>query len=321
MGYDERFIKKSVLPSWWNDKDSDDPTDIMRFTTIVSRNLGLDLNSLMDKRHVVKLNNSMAGKYKMACNLKESDVRGAQIIAASVAKYITRACKSEYKGIPISGKSVNDNIITQHHHVELMNLIDYCWSIGIPVIYIKGFNKSYVNMDGIALHVEDRPVIILNKHKQKKEPWYLFTLAHELAHIIAGHLNDQTTAIIDNLYKGSDIIKSEEEFEANIIATEILTGNRYKSFHPYKRVLTAEKLASFALEVRDNEKVSPGFVALNYGKVMTTSSFNAYPTAGKALMLMNIKDVDTARLSQVLYSNIDMDTIPEESHNFITSMV
>jgi len=321
IGYAEKFIRKSVLPEWWDDRDSDDPTDIMRFTTIVSRNLGLDLHSLMDKRQTVKPNSKLTGKFKMARNLEASEVINAQIIASSVAKYIVRACKCDYKGTPETGKVVNDTILSKYHHVELMNLVDYCWSIGIPVIYIKGFDKKYSNMDGMALYVEGRPAIILNKHKQKKEPWYLFTLAHELAHIIAGHVNEETTAIVDNLYHDADKIQSDEEFDANDIATEIITGNRYKSFHQYRRVLTAEKLANFANSVCEIEEVSPGFVVLNYAKVMTSKQFNAYPTAQKALGIMDVKEIDPSLLSSILYSNIDTEEIPEESQRFITSMV
>jgi len=321
IGYDEKFIRKSVLPEWWDDRDSDDPTDIMRFTTIVSRNLGLDVHSLMDKRQTVKPNSKLTGKFKMARNLETSEVINAQIIAASVAKYIVRACKCDYKGTPETGKVVNDTIIAKYHHVELMNLVDYCWSMGIPVIYIKGFDKKYSNMDGMALYVEGRPVIILNKHKQKKEPWYLFTLAHELAHIIAGHVNEETTAIVDNLYQEIDDKKPDEEFDANDIATEILTGNRYTSYNQYGRILNGQRLASFAMGICEKERVSPGFVVLNYANVMTEGSFTGYPTAQKALKIMGTEDIDTSALSKVLHSYIDIDEIPEESQHFVTSMV
>src|SRR5262249_3747340 len=142
-------------------------------------------------------------------------------------------------------------------------LIDYCWSLGIPVIHLSSFPNAK-RPDGLCASVKGRPVIVLCK-KVMRSAWLLFILAHELGHVALGHIEDDGVLIDESM---SDNVKDKEEDDANAFAIELLTGNADERFSSSGRWPNATQLAEVALETGTRLRIDPGHIVLNYAHTM-----------------------------------------------------
>ena len=109
--------------------------------------------------------------------------------------------------------------------VSFSNLIDYCWALGIPVIHLMTCPTAN-RPDGLRPRIKGRPVIVLCRNS-RSSAWLLFILAHELAHIALGHIDDDGMLIDENVKRN---IQDTEETEANRFAEEVLSGDAESGF-------------------------------------------------------------------------------------------
>ena len=191
----------------------------------------------------------------------------------------------------------------------LSNLLDYCWSLGVPVVHLTSFLKSK-QPDGLAVQVRERPVIVLCK-KMRAPAWLLFILAHELGHVVLGHIPDGG-ALIDENVKTNEL--DAEEREANAFAVELLTGDKECGFHTTGRWPNAPTLAARAMEIGREHKIDPGHVVLNYAHTMG-SEF--YPVANAALALLVPNRDGLKIVRRKLAEHLDWSSLPEDSSEFL----
>src|SRR5215510_9769204 len=78
--------------------------------------------------------------------------------------------------------------------VNLASLVDYCWSVGLPVIHISAFPPKAKKMDRLAYARNGRSAIVLCKNTHQSA-YLSFILAHEIGHIIRGHINSDGVLI------------------------------------------------------------------------------------------------------------------------------
>lgn len=84
--------------------------------------------------------------------------------------------------------------------------------VGVKLVYVEAFPGG--KLDGCAMLVDGTPVIGISG-RGKRLDIVLFTILHEVAHVLEGHLNDDGEPIVDDL-KSSDVedaTKSELDAE------------------------------------------------------------------------------------------------------------
>lgn len=104
------------------------------------------------------------------------------------------------------------NILIQEKICELpINIIDLCHRLDIKVKYYISNNDS----DGQSLFIKECPVILVNKNcsNQRKR----FTVAHELGHILLGHVGKY-----ELLNREPSPNDNPIEQEANVFASRLL---------------------------------------------------------------------------------------------------
>ena len=83
--------------------------------------------------------------------------------------------------------------------------------VGVKLIYVEAFPGG--KLDGCAMIVDENPVIGISG-RWKRLDKVLFTILHETAHILLGHVSEAGGAIIDDLSEESQ----DEEMEADQLA-------------------------------------------------------------------------------------------------------
>jgi hypothetical protein len=232
-------------------------------------------------------------------------IRAAEITASAT----DRPC--EYTSTVNSGLVRQQILDSGEPWINLSNLIDFCWNAGIPVIHLPDVPGN--KMDGMAIRADDRPVIVLSLNK-KHEAWLLFILAHELGHILRGHL-DEDEAWVDEEF---DLSATEvHEQEANSFAVELITGDPGTEASA-TRDPKARRLAKKALQAGRKHQIDPGALILNFAY---HESGNVWALASAALNALESDPRAPSLVRAKVNANLNWDLLPKESADFLRRLM
>ena len=156
--------------------------------------------------------------------------------------------------------------------VGFEGLLALCWAQGIPVLFLKDLPKTSKRMTGMAVSVQGRPAIVLG-FNSPQHARQLFVLAHELAHIVCGHVGengvliDEDIAEVTDALAGSDATRKDaEEKEADSFALALLRNGHTNVLKAIGRPDSAAVLASNAVIAGEQLGVDPGHLILSYAR-------------------------------------------------------
>jgi hypothetical protein len=310
VGLTKQRVRQFILPEWWDDQVAANPAGFAEGISFISRHLGLELTSLREPGLPIAFRDAGACKFKKSKNATEDELQMARSLATRVAHLVSAATPEPFVPLPTSAAQMRREILGQGHScISLSNLIDYCWSLGVPVVHLSSFLKSK-QPDGLAVKARGRPVIVICK-KAKASAWLLFILAHELGHIVLGHIPEDGVLIDENVNTNEP---DTEEDQANSFAVELLTGDKDCHVRTTGRWPNAETLAREAQEFGHQFKIDPGHIVLNYAHTMGA---NFFPVANAALAILEPKRDALRIVQQKLAGHLDWSRLPEDSSEFL----
>ncbi|MCK2053329.1 XRE family transcriptional regulator [Methylobacterium sp. 37f] len=141
--------------------------------------------------------------------------------------------------------------------------VDKLLDLGLIVIILAGFPGMAI--DGVALLVEDTPVIALTiRHDRIDSFW--FTLLHEIGHIHLHHSKGLDAGFFDDFDTISD---SPLEHEANTFAGELIISSEKWRTSPARLSKSAESVSKLAKNLMIHE-------ALLFGKIRKERGYNLF---------------------------------------------
>lgn len=310
-----KLEKKTInesMPNWW----LENCTEIMKTEAgfqetlwRIANNFSIDFGSLIESLEKDKEPKFIFGNhlFKHSQNLSETELQPAVSVAMFIAKNTIKIYEKPLADLSnLTALSIREQLLQNAKWVDFEALLNYTWSLGIPVIFANNLPKN--KMDGLALKIQDRPVIVLTK--KEKYGFLAFHLAHELGHIILGHLN-QNTMIVDEKISANDIETENFEQEADEFALELLTGYKDSKFSTDKSYSQMNRLCQSIIKLANEHNIDPLHITLNYGH-----SNNNFPLARKLLSLLikqlDIKKTDIDNAYQYYIENIDLDDFADE---------
>lgn len=311
VGLSRAFVTKTALPSWWDDCLAANPAGYAQGLLLLSRHLGLELSSLQNATAPVRLRDFGICKFKKREGVTEDDLALARALATRAAQLAASAMPTPPPPIPTSAGDIRQQILDRRASwVGLPEMLDYCWSNGLPVLHLDHFPKNSHRPDGLAARVQGRPVIVLCK-KAKHSAWLLFILAHELGHLALGHVPPDGSLIDEGIDEAST---DGEESAANAFAIELLAGRSDRRFTASGRWPNAHELAKSAKEIGRTRMIDPGHIALNYSHSMGKSFF---AVGNAALNLIDPNADPVGLIRGRLAENLDWNLLPEDSSEFL----
>lgn len=297
---------KTYLPDWWEDSIATTEEGFQESLWLIANTFHIDFKTLNlsisgDSNPQYRLPNH---QFKYSVNLDQDKLKPAVAVAMLAAKITLNSFEKPLADLSsLSAESIREKLLSDGNQwIDFKVLVQYCWSIGIPVIFIKEIPSP--KMDGLALSQNDRPVIVLTKNDDYGV--LVFHLAHELGHIILGHIKENGMMI------DKKIVKDEEddlEIEANAFALELLTGKANKKYTAGK--ISPKALAESVLNKAKEESIDPLHIILNYGY-----SNNNFAFAKQVLQLLvkklEIVQTDQNVAQQFFIDNIDLDSINDD---------
>lgn len=258
-GLPEKYVRDTAFPAWWNDDLADDDGGYGRALGFIHHHVGIPLESLWQDSAPISCP-VHAVNFKKAQNLTATDVQWARCVGVTAASIAVGAsCMEPVQG-PSDGKAVREAICgIGHNCVDLENLLEYVWSLGIAVLHIDKFPGK--KMAGLAVRVHGRPAIVLCTNR-KLPAKTLFDLAHELGHILLNHVGEEGVLVDAEIAPGEE--NDVQEREANRFALAVLLGDAdriYKLGIDY----TGPKLAEWCVQKGKKDGVLPCVIAEQYG--------------------------------------------------------
>lgn len=311
VGFTRAFVRKTALPTWWDDEIAVNPAGYAQGLLLLSRHLGVDLRSMQDESAAIHLRDFGACKYKKRPDVSEDDLALARVMATRAAQLAAEATPTPAAPLPDSTLEIRQQILDQGAAwVGLTELVDYCWSVGVPVLHLDHFPTNARRPDGFATRVHGRPVIVLCR-KAKYSAWLLFILAHELGHIALGHIEEDGCLLDDHVERDS---QDDEEKQANDFAIELLTGRAERRFITTGAWPNAQELAEKAKQLGQQLLIDPGHIALNYAHSMGKSFF---AVGNAALKLLDPHADAVGMVRTKMAERLDWSRLPEESSEFL----
>ncbi len=312
VGLTRQFVRSTALPGWWDDEIADSPSGYAEGLLLLSRHLGLELATLQDESASLALRHFGPCKFKRTTNVTDDELALARAMATRAAQLAGAAMTKAMKTLPACAAEVRQQILDRGKPwVSLDALVDYCWSVGVPVLHLSRFPPKIKKMHGLAAKVNGRPVIVLSRN-QKHTAWLLFILAHELGHIVKGHISDNGVLLDERVEEDNDL--DAEEAEANAFAIELLTGKPRCRFQAVGRWPSAEELAQDARSIGGQNRIDPGHIVLNYGHAMGKDFF---AVANAALNLLEPKADAVGLICSYMAARLDWSNLPEDSCEFL----
>lgn len=307
--------KKKVnecMPDWWLENCTEitkTEAGIQETLWRIANNFSIDYGSLIesfsekDKKPKFIFGSHL---FKHSQNLSETELQPAVSVAMFIAKNTIRVYEKPLADLNgLTALSIREQLLQNAKWLDFETLLDYTWSLGIPVIFSSNIPPK--KMDGLALKIQDRPVIILTKGRT--HGYLVFDLAHELGHIVLGHLN-QKKMIVDEKISAND--KETEFFEqqADEFALELLTGVGNTKFVT-KKHYSPIGLSQAVLKKANEYHIDPLHIVLNYGH-----SSGQFPLANQVLsylvMQLGLKKTDQQIAYEYYLNNIDLNSFDDE---------
>jgi len=233
------------------------------FEIYVSRMTGLSIESLRGDEPL-KFVTKAEMRFKRRADAEMHEVSPAAVIAEQLARSLAESVTNihAFKGLLHAG-AVRSHILANRQTATLQSLIDFAWEHGIVVAHMAELPNGSKKFDGIAMFVRQRPVIILGSGRDSP-PWIAFHLAHELGHILLGHVAVGTPSLSDDEITKAEYAQDPQEREADRFALEVLTGSPEVELLPVCG-LTGMKLANLAQKNGPDRGIDAGVLSLVYG--------------------------------------------------------
>lgn len=311
-GFDWSFVRSCVLPDWWRDEMADVDANRVLAEAYIARYLGFNLAELEDRTRPLSFPLMADLRFKRHNSEMDDKVKASAVIALSAASSLVRAIGDELPMLHLrSAREVRDAILRQNRFVDLDSLLSFCWDSGIPVVQLdrtpagKGF-------DGMATFAEKRPVIVLASRRDSP-PWLAFYVAHELGHLMLGHVRADTEALFDVKITGRIDGDGEEERGADRFALEVLSGFPNPKLKDLK--LKAHQLALTAERTGPDRGVDPGMYALIYAW-----SNDRWAVAQEALKHLGLDTGGKARIAEQMARRLSVIDLPEAEERFLSAV-
>lgn len=309
-----RSAIEAVWPEWWSDdaETSLSATTELRYT--VARRLGIVPSSLFDGPPRFIWHDD--AKFK---NLDTATVQ-EQAILTSFGTIIGRTLIAACQPSSVAASSpivLREALLNSSPHVGPREVVGLCWTMGIPVIKTKLFPLRAKKMQAMSVGLNDRYAIILGRDI-RYPAWSSFVLAHELGHILHGHITSGS-ALLDMGDPVTAPSRDEEETAADRFAFALLTGNEHFKVEATVANYSSAQLAESVVRQAPGLRVDPGVIAL-----ALAYATKRWPQTHNALKLIRDQHLDQdigVGINWLASQNLDWDALTNEQAAYLRSVM
>ena len=306
----------AAWPEWWSKDAESSPSANAELRFSLARKLGLDPRSLIADESEPRFIWDDVARFKGFTG----DERGERPVIASFGTALSRML---LEGAPggenfqtMSAGELRAAILAGSQYVGLKELLSVSWALGIPVTHLRVYPLSAKRMSAMSVRVGDRYAILLARDAMYPAP-VAFYLAHELGHILLGHLAEGSAIVDMEILEELGADKDPEERQADAFALELLTGRPQPELIVEGAGRGVRQLAGEAARVGQIERIEPGTVAMAFGHAT-----RAWPIAMASLAHIYDRPMDVWQVvNQLATQQLAWNELQDESQSFIRAVM
>jgi hypothetical protein len=318
-GFAGGFVR-ACLPDWWDERAEQSESAWLQMQLGLAQRLSIDPITLLDETAPLQLSDIGRPRFKHL-TLSEAQQKAANGFANGLARLLLAATPSVPHELPASALELRQLLLegTSAPWIGFGQLLQLCSAFAIPVAHLTAFPAGIKGMAAMTTSIESRAALFTARipiHPAQ----VAFYIAHELGHIVLGHVRDGQ-AIIEGLTLDPNEVENgvppdDEEVEADRFAFELLTGDpQFVVRGPSDRGRAAE-LRTIAVQTGASMRVDPGLIILCYGR-----SSGRWPVATAALKLLPDHDQPVgALINRGLRTQLDEEMLSFEDRAFIDAV-
>jgi hypothetical protein len=248
----------AAWPGWWDESLAQSPSGRAELRFALARRLGLRPQPLLGERVEFVWNDEARFKHLTA----EEEAHKAAITSfgMTIGRTLLQATPVGPPMHDIAPERLRAALLASRPFVDLSGLVSTCWALGIPVVHLRVFPLETKSMHAMVVSSEGRFAILLG-HDARFRAQLAFTLAHELGHVMLGHL-DGAPALVDLEDPATAAERDEQETEADAFALTVLTGQPDPVIQTDIDQFNAPTLANAVRNAAAVYRIDPGTLAL-----------------------------------------------------------
>lgn len=304
---------EAAWPAWWSDDafSSQSARAELRFT--IARKLGLNPKALV--RDEVEFVWKDEARFKHLSNETEQQKAALTSFGISVCRLLAQGVTTNSAAAGIGALELRNSILRSRAFTDLQSLLATCWAIGLPVIHLRVFPLEAKRMYAMAVKAAGRHAILLGRDAQYPAP-VAFTLAHEIGHVMLGHIAS-SSAIVDIGDPFGPSQGDAEEEEADRYALELLLGTSRPDIQTSVDQFNSAQLAHAALEQGPRLGIEPGTLALCIGH-----QTGRWPVANAALQHIYTEHKPVwEEVNRIAARELDMAALSDDHADYLLNVM
>lgn len=307
-----RAAIQAAWPSWWTEEADASPSGRAELRFALARRLGLEPKPLLGERVEFVWNDEARFKHLSAEH--EAQKAALTSFGMSIGRLLLRATPAPPTALALP-EDLRAAILATAPFVDLGSLIATCWAMRIPVIHLRVFPLEAKSMHAMVVKVDGRFAILLGRDASYPAP-VAFTLAHELGHVMLGHLAE-APALVDLEDPALARDEDEQEEEADRFALTLLTGSPEPDIQTNLERFNAPTLAAAVLDAAGRYAIEPGTMAL-----CLAHARGAWPVAMSALRFIYQGPKPAWReVNGIADAELDWDILGDEAAHYLRNIM
>lgn len=261
---------RHFLPQWWDDEAAAEEGGLLELQILLARRLNVALESLQAPAPKPVFREAMR-RFKTVHPDGSTQLAVAAGVGHGLAQVLATACSTEPLQELVPAAKLRKLLLEHQAAVTLDGLCTWLWEHGIPVLHITNWPKQLRRPDAMCVRVMDRAVILVIR-KETAPARLTYLVAHEVGHVMSGHLKSAGNSIlVDDTLPVDErgFAKDEDERVADQFAMELLGGATLRavcdSLAP--RRFDEVKLAVAALQSSKGTGLDAGQVILGWARL------------------------------------------------------
>lgn len=320
-GFPKSFVSR-LLPDWWDNALFKTSTGAIEFASILKQRLGLDVR-FTDSGELEVLTPNRPARYKKRATTLDAELQVCACLGIALGKLALFCMDSPGTVPPKDSVMLAKQIRAQSDKkaVTFPALLDFCWSQGIPVLFLKELPRGSKRFTGMALQISGSPVIVLG-YQSNQNARQLFVLAHELAHVCLGHvaktgalIDEGMDAITEVIERESDRPADEEERQADQFALSLLRNGHGRLALGDQGSMSAAELTNLAVSAGKDLGIDPGHIILSYAH-----DHDDWMLANQALAYFPDQSSAKELIKQRFTTHCDVSRLSDDNRSYLLSM-
>lgn len=309
---------RRLMPAWWDDGAAEDEGGLLELQILLARRLNVALESMQAEKPS-PIFRETTQRFKTVHPDGSSQLAVAASIGHGLAQLLASAIQGGPATAPVTAAQLRAQLLSAHRSVTLDALCTWLWQNGFPVVHIQGWPDGLRRPDAMCVRVGVRPVLMVVR-KEVAPAKLAYLVAHEVGHVMSGHLRSENNAVLvdDSLpIDAQQSFLDQDEAEADAYAMELLGGVELRNACNtlVGRTYSELTLAVAALNACRGTALEAGQVILGWGRLTTD-----WRLANMALRYLMTTQSAPIVVNQVAAAHIDASALSSDGSDHLARL-